>query len=118
MTTTRGSMRPAERRRFLATVGRRSTTQGLVRPGGRGLPRRGAAVRPGPGRLPQPVRAEHHPARRPAPVRAYIEELMPAVLSGAVQPGKVFDVTIGLDQAPDGYAAMDRREALKVLIRP
>ncbi|MEU5879152.1 alcohol dehydrogenase catalytic domain-containing protein [Spirillospora sp. NPDC047279] len=54
----------------------------------------------------------------PAPVRAYIEELMPAVLDGTVQPGKVFDRTIGLDQVPDGYRAMDRREALKVLIRP
>lgn len=54
----------------------------------------------------------------PAPVRAYIEELMPAVLDGTVQPGKVFDLTIGLDQVPDGYRAMDNREALKVLIRP
>jgi threonine dehydrogenase-like Zn-dependent dehydrogenase len=54
----------------------------------------------------------------PAPARAYIEELMPDVLSGAVQPGRVFDRTIGLDQTPDGYVAMDRREALKVLIRP
>ncbi|SNT00896.1 Threonine dehydrogenase [Streptosporangium subroseum] len=53
----------------------------------------------------------------PAPARAYIEKLMPDVLSGAVQPGRVFDRTISLDQTPDGYAAMDRREALKVLIR-
>ncbi|MEU0480874.1 zinc-binding dehydrogenase, partial [Streptosporangium sp. NPDC006013] len=54
----------------------------------------------------------------PAPVRAYIEELMPGVLEGTVQPGKVFDRTVGLEQAPDGYRAMDRREALKVLVRP
>ncbi|GAA3036695.1 zinc-dependent alcohol dehydrogenase family protein [Streptosporangium longisporum] len=54
----------------------------------------------------------------PAPVRAYIEELMPAVLDGSVLPGKVFDRTIGLDEVPDGYRAMDDREALKVLIRP
>lgn len=53
----------------------------------------------------------------PAPVRAYIEELMPAVLDGLVQPGKVFDREIGLEQVPDGYRAMDRREALKVLVR-
>ncbi|MEO3783934.1 alcohol dehydrogenase catalytic domain-containing protein [Actinocorallia sp. B10E7] len=54
----------------------------------------------------------------PAPVRAYIEELMPAILDGTVQPGKVFDRTISLEEIPDGYRAMDRREALKVLIRP
>jgi threonine dehydrogenase-like Zn-dependent dehydrogenase len=54
----------------------------------------------------------------PAPVRAYIEELLPAVLDGTVEPGKVFDRTIGLDDVPDGYRAMDEREALKVLILP
>ncbi|MFG2003888.1 zinc-dependent alcohol dehydrogenase family protein [Spirillospora sp. NPDC048911] len=54
----------------------------------------------------------------PAPARAYIEELMPGVLDGTVQPGKVFDRTIGLPEVPDGYRAMDRREALKVLVRP
>lgn len=53
----------------------------------------------------------------PAPVRAYIDELMPAVLDGTVEPGKVFDRTIDLDQTPDGYRAMDRRESLKVLIQ-
>ncbi|WAL68780.1 alcohol dehydrogenase catalytic domain-containing protein [Amycolatopsis cynarae] len=54
----------------------------------------------------------------PAPVRAYIEELLPAVLDGTVEPGKVFDRTVGLDEVPDGYRAMDQREALKVLVRP
>jgi len=54
----------------------------------------------------------------PAPARAYIEELMPAVLDGTVRPGTVFDRAIGLDGVPEGYRAMDRREALKVLIRP
>ncbi|MCG5214187.1 zinc-dependent alcohol dehydrogenase family protein [Streptosporangium sp. KLBMP 9127] len=54
----------------------------------------------------------------PAPVRAYIEELLPGVLEGAVQPGKVFDRTMDLDEVPDAYRAMDRRTALKVLIRP
>ncbi|GAA1313982.1 zinc-binding dehydrogenase [Saccharothrix xinjiangensis] len=54
----------------------------------------------------------------PAPVRAYIDELLPAVLDGAVDPGKVFDLTVDLDQTPDGYRAMDRREALKALIKP
>ena len=54
----------------------------------------------------------------PAPVRAYIEKLLPAVLDGLVQPGKVFDREIGLDEVPDGYRAMDQRTALKVMIRP
>ncbi|MFL6143771.1 MAG: zinc-binding dehydrogenase [Labedaea sp.] len=53
----------------------------------------------------------------PAPARAYIDELLPDVLDGTVQPGKVFDLTIGLDQTPDGYRAMDRRESIKTLIR-
>lgn len=54
----------------------------------------------------------------PAPVRAYIETLLPGVLDGTVNPGKVFDRTIGLDEVPDGYRAMDSRDSLKVLIRP
>ncbi|MGB3438289.1 MAG: zinc-dependent alcohol dehydrogenase family protein [Actinophytocola sp.] len=53
----------------------------------------------------------------PAPVRAYLETLLPAVLDGTVEPGKVFDLTIDLDQTPDGYRAMDQRESLKTLIR-
>ena len=52
------------------------------------------------------------------PARAYIEELLPDVLDGTIQPGRVFDRTIGLDDTPDGYRAMAKREALKVLIRP
>ncbi|MGW2423018.1 alcohol dehydrogenase catalytic domain-containing protein [Streptomyces sp. NPDC001709] len=54
----------------------------------------------------------------PAPVRAYIGELLPAVLDGTVDPGRVFDRTIALDEVPEGYRAMDRREALKVMITP
>jgi len=54
----------------------------------------------------------------PAPVRAYIERLLPAVLDGTINPGKVFDRTIGIDDAPGGYDAMDKREALKVMIKP
>ena len=54
----------------------------------------------------------------PAPVRAYIERLLPDVLDGTVEPGKVFDRTVGLDEVPDGYRAMDERAALKVLVRP
>ena len=54
----------------------------------------------------------------PAPARAYIEELMPDVLEGRIQPGRVFDRFIPLDDVPDGYRAMNEREALKVLIEP
>ena len=54
----------------------------------------------------------------PAPVRAYIDQLLPAVLNGAVQPGKVFDRTVGLEETPKAYAAMDAREALKVAVEP
>jgi threonine dehydrogenase-like Zn-dependent dehydrogenase len=54
----------------------------------------------------------------PAPVRAYIEQLLPAVLDGTVDPGKVFDQTVALDDTPKGYAAMDDRTALKVVVRP
>ncbi|MEP6945700.1 MAG: zinc-dependent alcohol dehydrogenase family protein [Acidobacteriota bacterium] len=54
----------------------------------------------------------------PAPVRAYIDELLPAVLDGSIEPGRVFDRTIALDQTPEGYRAMNDREALKVMIAP
>ncbi|MFE5894468.1 alcohol dehydrogenase catalytic domain-containing protein [Streptomyces sp. NPDC056462] len=53
-----------------------------------------------------------------APARAYIEDLLPDVLDGTVEPGRVFDHTIGVDEVPDGYRAMADRRALKVLIRP
>ena len=48
----------------------------------------------------------------------YIEQLLPDVLDGAVEPGKVFDRTVSLDEVPDGYRAMADRKARKVLIRP
>ncbi|MFJ7245036.1 zinc-dependent alcohol dehydrogenase family protein [Kitasatospora sp. NPDC098652] len=51
-----------------------------------------------------------------APARAYIPELLPDVLSGAIDPGAVFDRTVDLDGVPDGYRAMDERSALKVRI--
>ena len=54
----------------------------------------------------------------PAPVRAYIDELLPDVLDGTIQPGRVFDRTIGLDETPEGYRAMNDRESIKVLIEP
>jgi threonine dehydrogenase-like Zn-dependent dehydrogenase len=54
----------------------------------------------------------------PAPVRAYIEELLPDILDGTIEPGRVFDRTVDLDGVPDGYRAMDEREALKVMVEP
>ncbi len=52
----------------------------------------------------------------PAPVRAYIEELLPDILEGRIEPGKVFDRNVGLDGVPDGYRTMADREALKVMV--
>jgi threonine dehydrogenase-like Zn-dependent dehydrogenase len=54
----------------------------------------------------------------PAPVRAYIEELLPDVLDGRIEPGRVFDRVVGLDGVPDGYRAMNEREAIKVMVDP
>ena len=54
----------------------------------------------------------------PAPVRAYIEELLPDILEGTIEPGRVFDRVIGLDDVPDGYRAMNDREAIKVMVKP
>jgi threonine dehydrogenase-like Zn-dependent dehydrogenase len=52
----------------------------------------------------------------PAPARAYIEELMPDVLEGMIEPGRVFDRITDLDGVPDGYRAMNEREAIKVMV--
>jgi len=52
----------------------------------------------------------------PAPVRAYIDELLPDILEGRIEPGHVFDRFIGLGEVPDGYKAMNERESIKVLI--
>ena len=51
-------------------------------------------------------------------MRAYIETLMPDILEGKIQPGRVFDRTIGLEGVPDGYQAMTARQSLKIMIRP
>lgn len=53
-----------------------------------------------------------------APARAYIDELLPDVLEGKIQPGLVFDRAVGLEEVSDGYRAMANRTALKVLVRP
>jgi len=54
----------------------------------------------------------------PAPARAYIEELLPDILDGRIEPGRVFDRVVGLDVVPNGYRAMDEREAIKVIVEP
>jgi threonine dehydrogenase-like Zn-dependent dehydrogenase len=54
----------------------------------------------------------------PAPVRAYIEAAIPDVLERRIDPGRVFDAEVGLDQVADAYRLMDSRTNLKVLVRP
>ena len=52
-----------------------------------------------------------------APVRSYIPDLLDDVLAGTLDPSPVLDLTIGLDDVPKGYAAMDERTAIKVLVK-
>ncbi|WP_042430953.1 zinc-dependent alcohol dehydrogenase family protein [Streptacidiphilus anmyonensis] len=53
-----------------------------------------------------------------APVRRYLPELIDMVLTGRITPGKVFDLTLPLDQVAEGYRAMDERRAIKALLTP
>ncbi|MCE5241844.1 MAG: zinc-dependent alcohol dehydrogenase family protein [Desulfobacteraceae bacterium] len=54
----------------------------------------------------------------PAPVRRYLPELIDLVWNGKINPGKVFDLKLPLDQVAEGYRAMDERRAIKSLLRP
>ncbi|MER7191529.1 zinc-dependent alcohol dehydrogenase family protein [Streptomyces flaveolus] len=54
----------------------------------------------------------------PAPVRRYLPDLIDRVLSRRIDPGKVFDLTLPLDQVAEGYRAMDERRAIKTLLKP
>ncbi|OLE33690.1 MAG: IMP dehydrogenase [Alphaproteobacteria bacterium 13_1_20CM_3_64_12] len=54
----------------------------------------------------------------PAPVRRFLPKLIDLVLNGKVDPGKVFDLTLPLEQVAEGYRAMDERRAIKTLLRP
>jgi len=54
----------------------------------------------------------------PAPVRRFLPKLIDLVYSGKINPGKVFDLTLPLDQVAEGYRAMDSRRAIKALLRP
>src|SRR5438093_5205930 len=91
------------------------TALGVVRPGGAvgrvGLPQHG--------QIPSTMTTFYDNvsiAGGPAPARAYIEELLPDVLEGTIEPGRVFDRVTNLDGVPDGYRAMNDREAIKVMI--
>ncbi|MEU6323691.1 zinc-dependent alcohol dehydrogenase family protein [Streptomyces sp. NPDC047009] len=54
----------------------------------------------------------------PAPVRRYLPDLIDRVLTGRINPGKVFDLTLPLEQVAEGYKAMDERRAIKALLKP
>ena len=54
----------------------------------------------------------------PAPVRRYLPELIRLIWDGTIEPGRVFDKVLPLDQAAEAYAAMDQREAVKVMLTP
>ena len=93
------------------------TALGIVRPGGAigrvGLPQHDA--------IPTTVRTFFDNVTisgGPAPVRAYIEELLPDVLEGRINPGRVLDRVTDLDGVPDGYRAMNERESIKVMVTP
>src|SRR5947207_3436768 len=54
----------------------------------------------------------------PAPVRRFLPKLIDLVWNGKINPGKVFDLTLPLDQVAQGYRAMDERRAIKTLLQP
>jgi len=54
----------------------------------------------------------------PAPARRYLPKLIDLVWNRTIDPGKVFDLTLPLDQVAEGYRAMDERRAIKTLLRP
>ena len=53
-----------------------------------------------------------------APVRRYLPDLLERVLSGSIDPGRVFDLTLPMSESAEGYRAMDERRAIKVLLQP
>jgi threonine dehydrogenase-like Zn-dependent dehydrogenase len=54
----------------------------------------------------------------PAPVRRFLPRLMDLIWNREINPGKVFDLELPLEQAAEGYQAMDERRAIKVLLKP
>ena len=57
-------------------------------------------------------------SRGPAPVRRFLPKLIDLVWNKRINPGKVFDLTLPLEQVAEGYRAMDERRAIKTLLRP
>lgn len=90
---------------------------GAVRPGGHlgfvGVPA-GAPELP----MRQLFNTNIHVAGGMATVRPYLDELLPDVLSGVIEPGLVFDLTLPLERVAEAYTAMDERRAIKVLLEP
>jgi threonine dehydrogenase-like Zn-dependent dehydrogenase len=62
--------------------------------------------------------SELHLHGGPAPVRRFLPDLIDLIVGRQIDPGKVFDLTLPLDQAAEGYRAMDERRAIKTLLRP
>ena len=62
--------------------------------------------------------AEVHLLGGPAPVRRFLPKLIDLIWSRKIDPGKVFDLELPLEQAAEGYRAMDERRAIKTLLRP
>ena len=62
--------------------------------------------------------AEVHLHGGPAPVRRFLPELIDLIWNRTIDPGKVFDLELPLDQVAEGYRAMDERRAIKALLRP
>ncbi|MFT8593375.1 MAG: zinc-dependent alcohol dehydrogenase family protein [Bifidobacterium sp.] len=54
----------------------------------------------------------------PAPVRLFLPDLIDRIWNHQIDPGKVFDLTLPLERAAEGYKAMDERRAIKVLLQP
>lgn len=104
----------------LECVGTKESMQqaiGAARPGGRvgyvGVPTGGAEL---------PIRrlfdSNVSVGGGVAPVRAYLDELLADVWSGAIDPGRVFDLELPLDRVAEAYAAMDERRSIKTMLRP
>ncbi len=90
---------------------------GMVRPGG-AVGRVGVPHYPTIPAAPRTFYDNVTIAGGPAPARAYIEELLQDVLEGRIEPGRVFDRSLDLDEAAEGYRAMDARESIKVMLMP
>jgi threonine dehydrogenase-like Zn-dependent dehydrogenase len=60
----------------------------------------------------------HRVAEHVAPVQRFLPELIDLIWNRHINPGKVFDLELQLDQAADAYRSMDQRQAIKVLLRP